>query len=333
MATSVRTIAGIRPDTIPEDIFARAQPVVLKGLVSRWPSVVAGQESTGALLDYLRSRGRNQDVLAFRGEPGMRGRYFYNDDLSGFNFERVTSTLHALFDQFLLEAGGTQTPYLYMGSTSVSECLPGFRAENDIELRDAVPLVSIWMGNRSRIAAHFDTPDNVACIVAGKRRFTLFPPEQLANLYVGPLDFTPAGQAISLVDFSDPDYTTFPRFRQAQEASQVAELEPGDALYLPSMWWHHVEALGSFNVLINYWWSPSRYASGNPLNALVHALLSIKDLPPEQRRAWRGMFEYYVFGDDGGDFSHIPTGRLGVLGKIDAATARQLRSLLRSKLA
>jgi len=332
MSAGVKTIEGLSPGDIPPDILAAAEPVLMKGLVSAWPSVAAAREGTASLLDYLRGRGRNQDVLAFRGLPGMRGRYFYNDDFSGFNFEKITTTLESLLDYFAGPGSRDDQAHLYLGSTPVDECFPGFRPENDIALGDVKPVVSVWMGNRSRIAAHFDTPENLACVVAGRRRFTLFPPEQLANLYVGPVDFTPAGQAISLVDFADPDYAAYPRFEQALEASMTADMEPGDVLYLPSMWWHHVEALDTFNVLVNYWWQPSRHATGNPLNVLIHALLSIRDLPPAQRRAWAGMFDHYVFATEDADFSHIPPGRLGVLGEIDEVMAKQLRAMLRNKL-
>ena len=90
-------------------------------------------------------------------------------------------------------------------------------------------LASLWIGNRTRTAAHFDLPQNIACVISGRRRFTVFPIGQLPNLYVGPLDFTPAGQAISLVDFHAPDFERYPRFREALRHAQVAELEPGDA--------------------------------------------------------------------------------------------------------
>src|SRR5206468_367295 len=83
-----------------------------------------------------------------------------------------------------------------------------------------------------------------------ERRFTLFPPEQLQNLYVGPLDFNPAGQAISLVDHAAPDLERFPRYAEALQHAQVAELEAGDAIFIPSMWWHAVEALAPFNALV-----------------------------------------------------------------------------------
>ena len=154
--------------------------------------------------------------------------------------------------------------------------LPGFNDQNPVDLGVPSALISLWMGNQSRIAAHFDAPENLVCVVSGHRRFTLFPPEQITNLYVGPLEFNPAGQPISLVDFANPDFERFPRFRDALAAAQVAELEPGDALYLPSLWWHHVESLDSLNLMVNYWWKPVRDLSGNPLHALMHAMMSFE---------------------------------------------------------
>ncbi len=65
----------------------------------------------------------------------------------------------------------------------------------------------------------------------------LFPPEQAANLYVGPLDMTMAGQPTSMVDLEQPDLARFPRFASAQASAQMVLLEPGDAIYIPAMWW------------------------------------------------------------------------------------------------
>jgi hypothetical protein len=228
---------------------------------------------------------------------------------------------------------GAQTdPSYYIGSTSVDLSLPGFRADNDLPLAALKPLVSIWMGNRTRIAAHYDIPDNIACVVAGRRRFTLFPPDQLANLYVGPIDFTPAGQAISLVDFAQPDFERFPLFAEAMDKALVAELEPGDALFIPSLWWHHVEALDTVNVLVNYWWAAGPALAGTPMDVLIHALLNIKALPAEQKKNWRSIFDHYIFDEPADAFAHIPPDSLGILADLDEATAKQLRAMLLAKL-
>ena len=114
----------------------------------------------------------------------------------------------------------------------------------------------LWIGNRVTTPAHFDEFHNVACVVCGSRRFTLFPPAQVRNLYIGPLDFAPTGAAISMARLDRPDDPRFPLLRMALAEAQVAELQPGDAIYIPPLWWHHVASLGRLNALVNYWWKP-----------------------------------------------------------------------------
>ncbi|RYZ80243.1 MAG: cupin-like domain-containing protein, partial [Moraxellaceae bacterium] len=205
--------------------------------------VKAGLTSDSHARQYISQFYQGQSVVAFLGEPVHGGRIFYNENHTGFNYQNVSTKLDFAFEQFAIHSNNESPPTIYIGSTAVDNYLPGFRAENDLALHHLRPLVSIWLSNKCRIAAHWDTPTNIACSVIGHRRFTLFPPEQLANLYIGPLDKTPAGQAISLVDFYAPDFEKFPKFRDALLHAQIADLEPGDALLLPSMWWHHVESL------------------------------------------------------------------------------------------
>jgi len=87
--------------------------------------------------------------------------------------------------------------------------------------------------------------ENVGIVMTGRRRFTVFPPEQIGNLYPGPFELTPSGVPISLVDLTAPDLDRYPRFAEAMAAAQSAVLEPGDAIYLPFHWWHAVESLES----------------------------------------------------------------------------------------
>jgi hypothetical protein len=332
IANAIEEIAGVDPQSLSDELLTRTQPAVFRGLVSSWPIARAGRESAAATDAYLRRFYKDATVNAMLGAPDIGGRFFYSDDLTGFNFKPVRIRLDAVLDEIARQSKSEIPPAIYVGSTTVDTCLPGFRAENDLAFGNRQPLVSIWLGNRTRIAAHHDLPDNIACVVAGRRRFTLFPPEQLENLYIGPLDFTPAGQAISLVDFAQPDFEKFPKFAEALRQAQVAELGPGDAIFIPSMWWHHIESLDALNVLVNYWWRRSPAFMDSPMNALMLAILTVRDLPPQQLKAWQNLFRHYVFEADERTAAHIPPQARRVLGPLDAEAARELRARLLQRL-
>jgi len=317
---------------LSDELLAADQPVVIRGLASNWPAVKHGLESPDRIIEYLQEFDANNVVTAMYAPPEAAGRIFYNEDMTAFNFEYRRMALKEAVQQVRSQVDMPSPPTLYIGSTNVDHWLPGFREQNDFPVGHLEPLVSIWIGNRTRVAAHYDFPSNIACIVAGRRRIILFPPEQLANLYVGPLEFTPAGQPISLVDFHAPDYEQFPKFREAVENAQISVLEPGDAIVIPSMWWHHLEGLDAFNVLVNYWWRSSPSYLGSPLSALQHAILGLRDLPEVQRRQWRELFDFYVFNPDPHDFEHIPEVARGVLNPIDEQTAGRFRKMLRDRL-
>lgn len=328
----VKVIEVFSPHKIPDEVFSSSEPLILKGVASSWPIVQAGLTSPEEVEKYLLQFYKGKEVAAFLGKPENNGRIFYDETCTGFNYDSVTTKLDFALRQMLVHAENPAAPTIYIGSTSVDKYLPGFRSENDIALSEHDALVSIWISNKCRIAAHWDSPLNIACSVVGRRRFTLFPFEQMENLYVGPLDKTPAGQAISLVDFCNPDLKKFPKFKDALPHAQVADLEPGDGLFIPSMWWHHVESLDALNVLINYWFKAGPPFFGKPVDALFNAVLSIRDLPPEQKAAWKIIFDHYIFNYNKDDFAHIPDQAQGAIGDLTDENSRKIRARLLNQL-
>jgi Cupin-like domain len=315
-------------------IKTRDRPAVLRGLVRAWPATQAGLESPRSLIAYLKSFDSGHAAPMFEGPSSIEGRFFYNDTLDGFNFESRRALLRDVLERLNQELGNESAPALYSGSVSLPIYLPGFTTAN--HLNDFITAESvresIWIGNRTRIAAHFDNIDNLACVVGGRRRFTLFPPEQIKNLYVGPLDLTPAGQPITLVDIRKPDLERFPRYAEALEAAEVAELNPGDAVYVPALWWHNVEALDDFNVLVNYWWRDLPDYFDSPSNSLLHCLLTVKGLPPSQRAGWKALFDYLIFQSDGPALAHLPPAVQGLFGELTQANAERIRTILLKSL-
>jgi hypothetical protein len=295
------------------------QPAILRGLIADWPAVAQGRKSAAALLAYLAAFDTGRPVDAIMTPPEVQGRIFYNAAMDGFNFLRNRLPLSAVVEQVLRYASAPHPPSVAAQSALIQDCAPGFLQENRLALLPESVAPRLWLGNAITTPTHLDEWCNIGAVVAGRRRFTVFPPEQIANLYIGPLDFAPTGAPVSLVELARPDLARFPRFAAALDAAQVAELGPGDGIYLPPLWWHHVESLEPVNLLVNYWWfallagAPHRFSG---FDALVHCLMAIRDLPEPGRRAWRALFDHYVFGDGAAIHGHIPAERLGMLGPL-----------------
>ncbi|HET9862233.1 MAG TPA: cupin-like domain-containing protein [Steroidobacteraceae bacterium] len=328
-------IEGCTPETLPVgELLAAARPTVLRGLARRWGLVEAGLRSVDDAMNYLRSFYNGKVLSASFAPAGVAGRLFYNDDFTRLNFEARRTTLGDVLDEIRAHLDEEDAPTRYIGSTLIDAYLPGLRRDNDLGLAaygiDAPP--AIWIGNRTIATCHYDAPNNIACVAVGRRRFTLFPPDQVANLYPGPMELNPGGQVVSLVDFSNPDFGKFPDFRAALAAGYSAELEPGDAMFVPSMWWHHVEGLSPFNTLVNYWWSSMPKYIPSPMSSLYHAMWTIRDRSEAEKQAWRQVFEYYVFGPAPRAGEHLPEKARGLLGPIDENRARQIRAMLLNSL-
>lgn len=321
--------SAVDGETFAREVVNAYQPVILRGQVRHWAAVQAGTSGDRAMAEYLAGFGGGRPLEVMIGAPEIEGRFFYNDDLSGFNFHRQQVPLGQLLGELLryAEEGVAEPHALYANAATAPEHLPGWDADNALNLPTGDAPARLWIGNATKVATHYDQSNNVACVVHGRRRFTLFPPEQIANLYIGPLDQTLAGPPSSMVDPDAPDLARYPRFADALAHAQVAELEPGDAIFIPAIWWHHVRALDRLNVLVNYWWNAE--ATASPFGALIHALMSIRDLAEPEKAAWRSWFDHYVFGPEASQAAaHLPEPARGILAAGSPARTERLRAFL-----
>jgi len=329
----VRIVENVTADTFRDEVAAGAVPVVLKGVVADWPAVQEGLTSPQAAADYVKRFDQGNAVDTLLGSPEIGGRFFYNDDLTGLNFAVLPEQIGLTIDRILGAIGEKNPPSFYIQSMPIADILPGFEKENALDIVAAEESANIWIGNRLTVQTHFDLRENLACCVSGRRRVTLFPPTQTPNLYPGPFELTLSGPPVSMVMLDDPNFDTYPRFREALEHAVVADLEAGDALYIPYFWWHHVQALEDLNILVTYFWNDAPKHLGSPFDALLGALLAIRDMPEHQREAWRAMFDYYIFRTHGDPVAHLPAVTHGPLGEHNDETRRRIRVIVMNSLA
>jgi hypothetical protein len=319
MPESPRSIAAgdfQGPEQFLRDVVEPCRPVVLRGLVKDWPIVQAGRLSPSAVRDHLLPLDAGGDIEAFFGARSIEGKYFYTGDMKGFNFERRRMKFSMALEAIVSSLGAPDSPSVYVGSVPTNDFLPGFAALNPMPLLNPSVGPRVWVGHAANVSSHYDTVDNLACVAVGTRRFTLLAPQLIDKLYVGPIDNTMAGQPVSLAASSAPDAQQFPLFEEVKDQSLVAELEAGDALYLPKLWWHKVESTAPFNVLVNYWWDAFRAGPDAPYTSMLLSMITIAERPAAERAAWKAFFDHYVFRSHGHPLAHLPAEQHGLLGSL-----------------
>jgi len=310
----------ISVDRFLNDVVPAGQPLVMRGAASHWAAVEKAGD-TDALCDYLRGGAGSGPRSVMRAKPSVGGRFFYADDMRKFNYDQFDMRFGDFVDVLRSGANGDS---IYMGSTPVSEGFPGLISDYPMPLVPDGTEGRIWIGNRTVVSTHHDGSSNIAAVAAGSRTFTLFAPDQVRNLYPGPIEHNMAGPQVSMVDLDNPDLDKYPRFADALESARAAELGPGDAIYIPPLWWHHVRATSDFNMLVNFWWHDRPQISREPMEAFVLSLLSLRQLPEPEREAWRAMFDYFIFEKDGQSLAHLPDELRGVLGPINPHRAKAI---------
>lgn len=255
---TVKELHRPTPDQFRLEVLPRGNPAVLRGIAGDWPLVIAARTDECKAMSLLERRANASLTPVLRANADVEGRFHYGKDTQSFNFIRGEGNVAGIIAALREQEQFYRPSAIAAQAMDVERFFPGLEQSHPMPFVPAEARPRIWFGNAAKVATHNDPIENVAVVAAGRRRFTLFPPCAEPDLYLGPHHPTPAGARISMVHVTAPDFTRFPRYAKALEIAQVAELLPGDAIFVPRDWFHHVEALERFNVLVNYWWDANR---------------------------------------------------------------------------
>ena len=122
---------------------------------------------------------------------------------------------------------------------------------------------------------HYDVMDNILVEMVGRKRVVLFPPHQRNNMYL-PTNYPPhvdsndksaaaalnayknsaAGSSSSsrVENIDTLDCARFPRFAEAIRHGIEVFLEPGDILFIPALWFHHISCPEQSCISVNLFW-------------------------------------------------------------------------------
>jgi hypothetical protein len=236
--------------------LARSRPVVLEGAAADWPAMKRWSSPE------LRARCGGALVTAY----AVRDGHAVFDGRTGLVVRRLPLAA------FLDELEGVAAARHRVRARLARE-LPTLEADVDPRFARHGPPVelSLWMSAACTwTRLHFDVPHNVLAQVRGEKRVLLVAPSQRRAVYPRPP--WAADAQFSRVDLRAPDYARFPRLRRLRPL--VTTLRPGDALFIPSGWWHYVEA-DEPTLSVGAFWAPwTRW----PLAAAVAAYKRVRGI-------------------------------------------------------
>jgi hypothetical protein len=217
--TEVPRVSGLSPDQFFKNYAIHEAPVVLQDFASDWPALKKWTP------EYFKEKYGNNEVQVYNGSFSKPGKTYMG---------KATSMRFSEYLNSILNSGRDLRMFLY----NIVSKAP--------ELKDDVSLPPLMKGFSKRFLFMFFGPKGAVTqihydidmshvfhtAIVGRKRFVLFPQSESKKLYRHPFTIR------SYVDVDNPDFETYPLLKEAKGYEVI--LEPGETLFIPSGFWHHV---------------------------------------------------------------------------------------------
>lgn len=221
------------------DIFQPKVPAIVKGCMKHWKSLEKWKD-----IEYLKR------VAGTRTVPIEVGSKYTEDDWAQ-QLITFSEYLETYISSTPTKIGYLAQHQLFQQIPELKDdfSIPDFCSFSDTEEENSTD-TNAWFGPAGTVSPlHYDPKNNLLCQVFGYKRIVLYKPEDSEYLY--PYE-TRLLCNTAQVDPYKPDYEKWPKFKSAE--AFFCYLKPGEMLFIPPKWWHHVVSLSpSFS--ISFWWN------------------------------------------------------------------------------
>lgn len=230
--TPVDRVENISKADFVKNYYRPQKPVLITGLTKKWPAYTKWK------LDYIQERAGDQIVPLYDNEPAKDKESVYapKREMKLYDYIEILKTKPTDLRIFFYEI-----------LKKMPELLNDFEYP-DIGLKFFKRLPALFFGGgKSKVFMHYDIdlPDSMHFHFDGDKVVNLFSPEQTKFLYRIPFSI----HNLEDIDMDNPDFKKYPALQYAQGIR--AEMQHGDALYMPSGYWHSIRYLnGGFSMTL-----------------------------------------------------------------------------------
>lgn len=237
-------IAKVTSHEFSRSFFAEGRPAVITDALDEW------RIGERWMPEHLVDAAKHRRITTSRSGDG---RYRFDPSREGASsnaFETSETTFGEAVRHLLDPDAGD---HLYVMQQSIPEKLPELLDHVVLPrwIGDERPAINLWFGRGTTTQLHFDYSNNFFAQLHGEKTFTIFAPNDSERLY--PYDHDSATAHLSHVELDQPNLAHHPDFSSASPIRFT--LQPGDLLFLPAFWWHHVRS-PEVSISVNFWWAP-----------------------------------------------------------------------------
>ncbi|HZJ35688.1 MAG TPA: cupin-like domain-containing protein [Gillisia sp.] len=219
---SIPRVRGISKEEFLKEYFIPQKPVVMEDLTADWPA----REKWN--FEYFREKVGEVVVPIYDGKPAKGHQSSHGPAMKIKMKEYID----------ILKKGPTDLRMFFFNLLkNCPELIHDFKYP-DLGVRFFKKLPVLFVGGEgAKVVMHYDMDlaNNFHFNFAGEKKVILYPPSQTKYLYKVPYSIVSMEQ----IDMEHPDFKRYPALLKAK--GYEVTLKPGDALFIPSKWWHFIK--------------------------------------------------------------------------------------------